>query len=940
VIERISKKYKIGVFVSNPPDIYSGGRYHALMLAHASVLAGNDTFYFTNQMPIFWQDFEGFETSKKLTTILYTDESALSSVTKLDFLVIVPGNPNPNFYRQALKTAKDTSAKIVLLNFESENWFYKYAPQKKSKDHWFQWRKISNCSTIVLCSANESRHYAELYYTDVPKSSSFEVCEPAINTLVADKVKTTKKEKRAILLTRFSGDTHKGGEAVADILDNTLSGYIVSIVVGTGKVPTDVKRKIESQAQKHLIVIDWQFKLSEEEKFALYWKSELLLFPSTFEGYGYPPIEARYCDCKVVAFDLPVLVETCGNDAFFAKHNDIKDFKRAIKEAINATESLNRFRIDELAPLQKMSEKLQTIFNTNANQKFQKEKISKAIKSFNGQKTSFSNRAIKILGEISHALRRKIFKTSKSITYFPKFETQEQLDNHFFRAKWYLPRSSGKLNTINFYTSANLNRSKQVPNGFAEVDTSDEHITLNTSRISYLINIIKADVLLVHNHKISKNWRAFFEFAGIPVVNIDTQDVNGKEYGDYPGIYWRYLLSKTEKRLFIDEQHEKFCDYASRKELHIKKHAVVFGTGPSIDSAFEYDFSDSLTVVCNSIVQNKELLEHINPAFVTAGDAVSHFGVSSYAAKFRNDMIDKLSSMDLMYFGTATFGYLLTLHYPHLKSKIVLIEQHTDGPAYDFVSDFSAPKLDSTMNIHMLPIASTFCDDIFILGCDGKMPSKDNEDFWAHSKQTQYHNLVDSGHMCHPVFDIHRQANTYDRHLDSVKSTLENGEKEYGKRYTSLKKSYIPSFSKRDLDEEWYKQHLDDSPASEQIKVSDIANKLGSISTACKYTEGELKLSIAHAQIKNGDLSIKGWFVSPVKNARIVFKYNDGREYFLSRKTNRPDIAKKFNLDKSYRLGIEFFRQLEGDARPTHIMLMHGNEVVLTKKIELKGSGT
>jgi len=45
---------------------------------------------------------------------------------------------------------------------------------------------------------------------------------------------------------------------------------------------------------------------------ALYNRAVALIFPSRYEGFGWPPIEAQACGCPVVASAIPPLVETIG----------------------------------------------------------------------------------------------------------------------------------------------------------------------------------------------------------------------------------------------------------------------------------------------------------------------------------------------------------------------------------------------------------------------------------------------------------------------------------------------------------------------------------------------------------------------------------------------------------------------------------------------------
>lgn len=55
---------------------------------------------------------------------------------------------------------------------------------------------------------------------------------------------------------------------------------------------------------------------------ALYNRARVLLFPSRWEGFGWPPIEAQACGCPVVASDIPPLVEVLGESAMLRPLDD------------------------------------------------------------------------------------------------------------------------------------------------------------------------------------------------------------------------------------------------------------------------------------------------------------------------------------------------------------------------------------------------------------------------------------------------------------------------------------------------------------------------------------------------------------------------------------------------------------------------------------------
>ena len=85
-----------------------------------------------------------------------------------------------------------------------------------------------------------------------------------------------------------------------------------------------------------------------------------MLFPSYFEGYGTPPIEAQYCNTVCFAYDLPVLRETAGSGIVFCEYGNPDDMKNKIIEHIenNITYSGMRESVEEYARFDRCAPKL------------------------------------------------------------------------------------------------------------------------------------------------------------------------------------------------------------------------------------------------------------------------------------------------------------------------------------------------------------------------------------------------------------------------------------------------------------------------------------------------------------------------------------------------------------------------------------------------------
>jgi len=77
-------------------------------------------------------------------------------------------------------------------------------------------------------------------------------------------------------------------------------------------------------------VVQYLGRVSDEELVRLYNQAVCFIFPSLYEGFGLPPIEAMSCGCPVLVSDIPVLHEVCGDAAtYFDPYNPY-----AIRKAI------------------------------------------------------------------------------------------------------------------------------------------------------------------------------------------------------------------------------------------------------------------------------------------------------------------------------------------------------------------------------------------------------------------------------------------------------------------------------------------------------------------------------------------------------------------------------------------------------------------------------
>ena len=77
---------------------------------------------------------------------------------------------------------------------------------------------------------------------------------------------------------------------------------------------------------------------------ALYEQALCFVFPSLYEGFGIPPLEAMLCGCPVIVSDIPALRETCGDAALYCDPRDPDGLAAHISMLANDPELQARLR--------------------------------------------------------------------------------------------------------------------------------------------------------------------------------------------------------------------------------------------------------------------------------------------------------------------------------------------------------------------------------------------------------------------------------------------------------------------------------------------------------------------------------------------------------------------------------------------------------------------
>src|SRR5690606_4057360 len=88
----------------------------------------------------------------------------------------------------------------------------------------------------------------------------------------------------------------------------------------------------ENYGKKHLIYFT-KF-IAEEHLPSVYSMTHLFVYPSTYEGFGLPPLEALSCGAPVVVARSSSLPEVVGEHAIFTNPYDYRDIASALERGV------------------------------------------------------------------------------------------------------------------------------------------------------------------------------------------------------------------------------------------------------------------------------------------------------------------------------------------------------------------------------------------------------------------------------------------------------------------------------------------------------------------------------------------------------------------------------------------------------------------------------
>jgi len=114
------------------------------------------------------------------------------------------------------------------------------------------------------------------------------------------------------------------------------------IVGGKGWLYDDIFATVKESGLEEEVLFPGY--VGDEDLPALYSAAELFVFPSFYEGFGLPPLEAMACGTPVVASNVSALPEVLGDAAVLVPPDDVEALAQAMKRALQDEELRQKLR--------------------------------------------------------------------------------------------------------------------------------------------------------------------------------------------------------------------------------------------------------------------------------------------------------------------------------------------------------------------------------------------------------------------------------------------------------------------------------------------------------------------------------------------------------------------------------------------------------------------
>jgi len=254
--------------------------------------------------------------------------SHLWSHLKLPFMkadiIFCPANTAPLFVPKSKRLVMTIHDVAFLTQPQSFSKFFRYYYR-------FLVPKNIQRADKILTVSEYSKREIESYYKDAKGKVK------VVSLGVDDSFRVLSREKKEYILYVGSLNARKNFTGVIKAFLSLGQDDVKLIIVGNFSSNFTLDEKAQSvlqEAKKHSS-IEFRSRVSNDELVELYNEAKLFVFPSFYEGFGLPVLEAMACGTPVITSNLSSLPEVGGDAVLYCDPYSVEDIRQKIEQVLS-----------------------------------------------------------------------------------------------------------------------------------------------------------------------------------------------------------------------------------------------------------------------------------------------------------------------------------------------------------------------------------------------------------------------------------------------------------------------------------------------------------------------------------------------------------------------------------------------------------------------------
>lgn len=332
---------KLVFLIGSTRDI-GGGDYAQFVFAKELAKLGHEVVIFAGDRNFYSCELTGVKVFYRHTIPVFIKKIGIGKLNKLWDAVYTKTIIEPylkqfkpdwiiGYLRDSAIKAQELGEKlnIKIANFVFENpkwmeedlgsvWKQEWK-NEQFRNSWLQTKTAYEKSTVLIPNSKLSGKKMKEW---VPKAK---ISVPVYPGVEVPELRRLKRKIDVIYVGRLNPLKN-----VSDLIKAANPEWKI-VIVGKG----EDERKLKILAEEHEVNANFRGTVTETKKWALLRSSKVLVFPTSHEGFGMPPLEALACGCNVVCSDIPIFHEVYGDEVSYFPLHDVDELRRKIEIALH-----------------------------------------------------------------------------------------------------------------------------------------------------------------------------------------------------------------------------------------------------------------------------------------------------------------------------------------------------------------------------------------------------------------------------------------------------------------------------------------------------------------------------------------------------------------------------------------------------------------------------